>query len=199
MDVIVCFLGVGNALRTSVCTFWRRRCYCLDWNLSWCSHSAQNGSRNIECRKIQRRYSWSHRSALCATAKLWSRLSAWQCKMSRGSYLSRLSEPELHQCSSLAICHQLNIYGMNPVDVFVTVKIHRTHYRSCLPTYALVEQHPTSFYWFYSSEMRRCCCCKRWSHTLLNSANLHTVWQFLFFHDLFWLWCCDILLILPYW
>ena len=64
--------------------------------------SAQNCSRNIECRKIQRWYSWSYRSALSATAKLWSRLSTWQCKMSRGSCLSRLSEPESHPCSSLA-------------------------------------------------------------------------------------------------
>jgi hypothetical protein len=32
--------------------------------------------------------------------------------------------------------------------------------------------------WFYASEMRCCCCCKRWSHTLLNSANLHTAWKF---------------------
>jgi hypothetical protein len=30
------------------------------------------------------------------------------------------------------ICHQLNIYGMNSVDVFVTFKIHRKHYRSCV-------------------------------------------------------------------
>jgi transposase len=28
--------------------------------------------------------------------------------------------------------------------------------------------------WFYASEMRSCRCCKRWQHTLLNSANLHT-------------------------
>jgi hypothetical protein len=31
-----------------------------------------------------------------------------------------------------------------------------------------------------------CRCCKRWSQTLLNSANLHTAWQFLSVHDLFW-------------
>jgi hypothetical protein len=31
-----------------------------------------------------------------------------------------------------------------------------------------------------------CRCCKRWSHTLLNSANLHTAWQVLSVHDLFW-------------
>ena len=59
-------------------------------------------SRNIECRKIQRRYSWSYHSVLFATAKLWPHLSTWQCKMSRGSCLSRLSEPESHPCSSLA-------------------------------------------------------------------------------------------------
>ena len=46
-------------------------------------HSAQNCSKNIECRKIQGRHSWSYSSALSATAKLWARLSIWQCKMSR--------------------------------------------------------------------------------------------------------------------
>jgi hypothetical protein len=35
------------------------------------------------------------------------------------------------------------------------------------------------------SEMRSCRCCKRWSHTLLNSANLYTAGQFLSVHDLF--------------
>ena len=30
------------------------------------------------------------------------------------------------------ICHQLNIYGMNSVDMFSLVKIHRKHYRSCV-------------------------------------------------------------------
>jgi hypothetical protein len=30
------------------------------------------------------------------------------------------------------ICHQLNIYWMNSVDVFAAVKIHRKHYRSCV-------------------------------------------------------------------
>ena len=30
------------------------------------------------------------------------------------------------------ICHQLNVYGMNSVDVFATVKIHRKHYSSCV-------------------------------------------------------------------
>ena len=95
--------------------FWRRKCYGLGWNLSWWSHSAHNCWRNIECRKIQKRYSWSYRSALSVTANRWSRLSTWKCKMSRGSCLSRLSEPEL-----------------NPVDVFVTVKIHQKRYRSCM-------------------------------------------------------------------
>jgi hypothetical protein len=30
------------------------------------------------------------------------------------------------------ICHQLNIYRMNSVDVFATIKIHWKHYRSCV-------------------------------------------------------------------
>ena len=71
--------------------FLRWKCYGLGWNLSWWSHSAQNF-----------RYSWSYRSAISAKGKLWSRLSTWHCKMSRGSCLSRLSEPESHRCFSLA-------------------------------------------------------------------------------------------------
>ena len=60
---------------------------------------------------------------LSATAKRWS----------HGSCLSRLSHP----CSSLVdiitgSIPQLNIYGMNSVDVFVTVKIHWRHYRCCV-------------------------------------------------------------------
>jgi hypothetical protein len=30
------------------------------------------------------------------------------------------------------ICHQFNIYGMNSVDMFVIVKLHQKHYRSCM-------------------------------------------------------------------
>jgi hypothetical protein len=81
--------------------FWRRKCYGLGLNLSWWSHSAHNCSRNIECRQIQGRYSWSYRT-LSATAKRWWHLSTWQCKMSRGTCLARLSVPESHPCSSLA-------------------------------------------------------------------------------------------------
>ena len=106
MDVIVCTAGVWNVFPTSVGVWirsvWSRKCYGLCWNLSWWSHSAQNCSRNIECRKLQIHYSWSYRSVLSAAAKLWSRLSTWQCKMSRGLCLSRLSEPESDPCSSLA-------------------------------------------------------------------------------------------------
>ena len=81
---------------------------------------------NIEWRKIQRRYSWSYRSSLSATAKLWSRLSTWLCKMSRGSCLSRLSEPESHPCSSFVhLCDELGRrvrHRPNPPK----------HYRSCV-------------------------------------------------------------------
>jgi hypothetical protein len=93
----------------------------------------------IECRKIQRRYSWSYRSALSVKAKLWSRLSTWQCKISRDSCLSSLSEPESHPCSSLAgiitgsvtNCNWTFIGRTPAVDVFTTVKIPLKHYRSC--------------------------------------------------------------------
>jgi hypothetical protein len=135
MDVIVCTAGVGNVLRTIVCTsptVLEAEVLWSGWKLSWWSHLAQNCSRNIECRKIQRRY-----SAFSATAKLWSRLSTWQCKMSRGSFLSRLFWTRItsvffHGRHYHRICHQLNIYGINSVDVFTTVQIHRKHYRGCV-------------------------------------------------------------------
>jgi hypothetical protein len=63
------------------CQVWslQRRCTRAQASLA-VLHSIQNCSRNIECRKIQRRYSWSYRSVISATAKLWSHLSTWQCK-----------------------------------------------------------------------------------------------------------------------
>jgi hypothetical protein len=69
------------------------------------------------------------------------------------------------------ICHQLNIYGKNTVDVFVTGNTTGAAWRTC----ARVEQHRTSLYitidWFYASEMRSCRLWKRWSHMLLNSEQ----------------------------
>jgi hypothetical protein len=44
-------------------------------SLSRWSHSAHDCSRNIKCHEILGRYSCSYRSALSATAKIWSRLS----------------------------------------------------------------------------------------------------------------------------
>ena len=86
--------------------------------------------------------------------------------------------------------HQLNMYGMNSVEVFATVKFTGNTTGAAWRTCARVEQRPTSLYptinWFYASEMRSCRCCKRWSHTLPNSENLNTAWQFLYVHDLFW-------------
>jgi hypothetical protein len=73
------------------------------------------------------------------------------------------------------ICHQLKIYGMNSAYVFATVKATGNTTGAAWRTCARLEQHPTSLYptidWFYASEMRSCRCCKRWSQTLLNSAN----------------------------
>jgi hypothetical protein len=48
------------------------------------------------------------------------------------------------------ICHQLTIYGMNSVDVFATVQIHRKHYRSCvthLCTSRITSHNPLSSDW----------------------------------------------------
>ena len=40
--------------------------------------------------------------------------------------------PMIEFCHDHRICHQLNIYGINSVDVFTTVQIHRKHYRGCV-------------------------------------------------------------------
>jgi hypothetical protein len=48
------------------------------------------------------------------------------------------------------ICHQLNICGMNSVDVFATVKIHQKHYGSCvthLCTSGTTSHNPISNDW----------------------------------------------------
>ena len=61
---------------------------CMGWNFSWCTHSAQNCSRNIECRSIQIRYSWSYCSALSATASAYEIYISQVIRYSRacGSY-----------------------------------------------------------------------------------------------------------------
>ena len=89
------------------------------------------------------------------------------------------------------IGHQLNIYGIHSVEVFATVKTHRNTTEAAWHTCARMEQHPTSLYptidRFYASEMRSCPCCKMWSHTLhVTQTSMHTAWQFLSVHDLFW-------------
>jgi hypothetical protein len=84
----------------------------------------------------------------------------------------------------------LNIYGMNSVDVFATVKIHREHNRSWVAhlwTSGTTSHKPLSNDWMVLCVGdANCRCCKRWSHKLLNSANVHTAWQFMSVHDLFW-------------
>ena len=55
-----------------------------------------------------------------------------------GCHVARVCQDFLNQNHILPgrhyhlVCHQLNIYGMNSVDVFATVKIQRKHYRSCV-------------------------------------------------------------------
>jgi hypothetical protein len=85
----------------------------MGWNLSWCSHSAHNCSRNIECRNIQIRHSWSYCSALSATAPAYEIYISQMIRYSRacGSYqdcctwsLSRINkifESVKHVCTCI--------------------------------------------------------------------------------------------------
>jgi hypothetical protein len=129
-------------------SLWRRKCNGLDWNVSWWSHSAQNCSRNIEYGKTQIRYYWSYRSAFSAIAKLCSRLSTCQCKnvmwlvfvktpWSRIAYVFFLAQ-HYHR-----ICHQLNIYEMNSVDVFATSKSTGNTTGAATSIYSTID-------WFYA-------------------------------------------------
>ena len=90
------------------------------------------------------------------------RSSDWRYRVYR-----RLGERFTDQCG-----YESDRFGGGSVMVWAA-------WRTC----ARVELHHTSLYpmidWFYASEMRNSRCCKRWSHTLLNFANLHTAWQFL--------------------
>ena len=43
-----------------------------------------------------------------------------------------LNQNHIHVLPGIWICHQFNIYGMNSVDVFATIKIYRKHYRICV-------------------------------------------------------------------
>lgn len=139
MDVIVCTtwyrhftdqcvyesdrFGSGSVMVKGLC-----------WN--WWSHLAQNYLRNIELHKIQRRYSWSYRSALSATVKLWSRDNAtlqdvtWLVYVK--TFWDRITFVFILDRHYHRICQQLNMYGMNSINVFTTVRIHQKHYRSCV-------------------------------------------------------------------
>ena len=169
MDVIVCTTGVGNVLRTSVC-------YGLGWNLSWWPHSDQNVQGTLNAVKykddsldhivipfLQQRnfdHVFQHDNLRYHVAH--------DCQdFLNQNHIRVLPWPALSPDLS-PIEHLLDELGRRRVR-------HRKHYNSCV-----------THDWFYASEMRSCSCCKRSSHTLLNSANFHTVWQFLFVHDLFW-------------
>ena len=60
-------------------------------------------------------------------------------------------ESESHSRSSFAginhrICHQLNIYRMNSVNVFATVIFHGSHFRSCVTLLQEVVTHITELH-----------------------------------------------------
>ena len=115
--------------------FRRWICYGLGWNLSYGRTQLRIVQGTLNTVKY-RRYSWSYRSALSATAKLWSRLSTWQCKMSLGSCSSKLSEPESHPCSSLAGIITGSVTNWNLWDELGRHvhhrQIHWKHYRNCV-------------------------------------------------------------------
>jgi hypothetical protein len=95
------------------------------------------------------------------------------------------------------ICHQLNIYGMNSVDMFTTIKIQNKSWTEIVMQYgglwSSVEcvttscsndsfaslTHRTNQSLVCGMLFHSCTSASCSYYTLLNSTNLHTAWQFL--------------------
>ena len=163
MDVIVCTTSVGNVLRTSVFT----SSTVLEADVLWRGMELVMMVA-LSSKLLQEHWvSWKTETiflilSFCPFCNSETLITSFNMTMARvcqdflnQNHIRALPWPALYH----RICHQLNIYRMNSVDVFAIVKIHQNHYRGCVTH--LID-------WFYASEMRSCRCCKRWSHTLLN-------------------------------
>jgi hypothetical protein len=137
MDVIVCTAGVGNVLRTSVCmspTVLEAEVLCSGLEFVMMVVLSSKLFKEHWKRKIQRRYSWSlsfypycNSKTLITSFKITMQDVTWLVFVK--TFWTRITSVFfLYHL----VCHQLNIYGMNSVDVFATVKIQRKHYRSCM-------------------------------------------------------------------
>ena len=137
MDVIVCTAGVGNVLRSSVSDrmgggsvmVWAGICH--DGRTQ--PKIVQGALNAVKYRDnildpivlpfLQQRnfehvfqYDNVRCHGLVFVKTFWTRITS---VLFLGRYYHR-------------ICHQFNIYGMNSVDMFVIVKLHQKHYRSCM-------------------------------------------------------------------
>ena len=142
--------------------FWRWKCYGLDWNLSWCTQlKIVQGTLNavkyrddildsivlpfLQQQNVDHVFQHDNaRSHMARVVKIfWTRITSM-------FFLGR----HYHR-----ICHQLNIDGMNSVDVFATVIIHRKHHRSCMTHLCMsgtTSHKPLSNDWLIGSMHRRC-------------------------------------------
>ena len=135
MDVIVCTAGVGNVLRTSVCTsptvlesevlIWPGICH--DGRTQGTVDAIQYRDDILDpivLSFLQRRnfdHVFQHDNARCHVARV--------CQdFLNQNHIPVLPWPTLSPDLSPIALH---IYGMNSVDVFTTVKIPRKYYRSC--------------------------------------------------------------------
>jgi hypothetical protein len=143
--------------------------------MSWCSHSAHNCSRNIECRKIQRRYYcpivlsflqqrnfdhiFQHDNARCHVALV--------CQdFLNQNHICVLPWPALSL--DLSPIEHLWDELCSTVDVFATVKIHRKHYRSCvthLCTSVTTSHTPLSNDWLVMRQRCEAVVAARGGHT----------------------------------
>ena len=135
----MCTAGVVNVLRTSVCTssiFWRRTCYGLGWNLSWWSHAPQNCSGTLNA--VKYRDDILDLISFCPFCNSKTLITSFNMTMSDvtwlvfvKTFLTKITSVFFLGRHYHRICHQINIYGMNSVDVFATVTIHRKCYMNC--------------------------------------------------------------------
>ena len=154
MDVIVCTTGVGNVLRTSVCT----SLIVLEAEVLW------SGLEFVMMVALSSKLFNEHWMPLntetiflilsfCPFCNSETLITSFNVAIQDVTWLVFVKTFLTRIISVFFHCrhnHQLNIYGMNSVDVFATVRIHRKRYRRCIThlyTSGTTSHKPLSINW----------------------------------------------------
>ena len=158
MDIIVCTAGVGNVLRTSVCTspavleaelLWSGLKFVMMVALSSKLFKEHWMPSNTETIFLNLSFCpFCHSETLITSFNMTMQYAMWPVFVK--AFWTRITSVFFTGRQYHRICHQLNVYEMNSVDVVATVKIHRKHYSSCVThwcTSGTRSHKPLSNYW----------------------------------------------------